>query len=481
MDSTNIAPLDYFSMIRRRRVEWLTPILASALVGWLLVKYLPREYRSSTTIGVTAALVSPSLISQTTPFDNQERMRAIQQQLLSVPILARVARAEGASESQVTRRMTQLRNAISITVPEPVAATNEPRRLDTFVIIYTDAEPELAQRIANRLASVFVEENSKVRTERANDTTAFIDAQLAASQVRMTELEARLRRSKEAHVGQLPEQTQANLQTLAGLRQQIVANATPPAVSATGSRSSSARSTPSTGTPSTSPRQRPASRGRRLGRSARLDARARSGGCAGDLHRPASGCAAAQGGARLGPPRRADRASAAGGRSPGPPGAQSRLSTARRRTRDCRGPGSRDLDRDGQETQRLIKAYQARVEAAPMVEQQLATIERDYALERQQYTDLSSKQRAATISASVERNRSGERFSVLEPATFPTEPLKPVPMRIMLGSLLAGLCLGAALTLGREYLDTSVHDERDIREASICRSSAASSTSRPDI
>jgi succinoglycan biosynthesis transport protein ExoP len=226
MDSTRIAPLDYFSMIRRRRWTWITPILASALVGWLLVKYLPREYKSSTTIGVTAALVSPSLISQATPFDNQERMRAIQQQLLSGPMLSRVARAEGASETQMTRRIAQLRSNISITVPEPVAATNEPRRLDTFVINYVDSQPEGAQRVANRLASVFVEENSKVRTERANDTTAFIDAQLAASQVRMTELEARIRRSKEAHVGQLPEQTQANLQTLSGLRQQMVANAT---------------------------------------------------------------------------------------------------------------------------------------------------------------------------------------------------------------------------------------------------------------
>src|SRR6185369_10743797 len=196
------------------------------VAGWLLVNYLPREYKSTTTIGVTAALVSPNLIGQTTPFDNQERMRAIQQQLLSVPILARVAREEGATETQVERRMSQLRSGISITVPEPVANTNEPRRLDVFVINYTDSTPERAQRIANRLASAFVEESSKVRTERANDTTAFIAAQLAASQVRMTELEARLRRSKEAHIGQLPEQTQANLQTLAGLRQQIVANAT---------------------------------------------------------------------------------------------------------------------------------------------------------------------------------------------------------------------------------------------------------------
>jgi capsular polysaccharide biosynthesis protein len=100
-----------------------------------------------------------------------------------------------------------------------------------------------------------------------------------------------------------------------------------------------------------------------------------------------------------------------------------------------------------------------------MVEQQLASIERDYSLERQQYSDLSAKLRAATIAASVERDRSGERFAVLEPATLPTEPLRPVPMRVMLVSLLVGLCLGAALTLGREYLDTSVRDERDIRDA----------------
>jgi polysaccharide biosynthesis transport protein len=464
MDSTNIAPLDYFSMIRRRRWTWITPILASALVGWLLVKYLPREYKSSTTIGVTAALVSPSLISQTTPFDNQERMRAIQQQLLSVPILARVARAEGASESQVTRRMTQLRSAISITVPDPVAATNEPRRLDTFVINYTDAEPELAQRIANRLASVFVEENSKVRTERANDTTAFIDAQLAASQVRMTEFEARLRRSKEAHVGQLPEQTQANLQTLAGLRQQIVANAT-------------------------------LARGERDRLSVierQIDAIDRNTvDEPGGNGRPAEGVVSAE--ARVSTLER-DLAAAQAtytDRHPDVVRLKEELVSARRDAQNVRQQpaadrlarlgrnpayqqlvGERelsrtriaDLDRDGQETQALIKAYQARVEAAPMVEQQLATIERDYALERQQYTELSSKQRAATISASVERDRSGERFSVLEPATFPTEPLKPVPMRIMLGSLLAGLCLGAALTLGREYLDTSVHDERDIRD-----------------
>jgi protein tyrosine kinase modulator len=463
MDSTHISPLDYLSMIRRRRWTWITPLLASALVGWVLVKYLPHEYKSSTTIGVTAALVSPSLISQTTPFDNQERLRAIQQQLLSGPMLARVARAEGAPESQLTRRIAQLRDNISISVPEPVAATNEPRRLDTFLISYVDPLPEGAQRIANRLASVFVEENSKVRTERANDTTAFIDAQLASSQLRMTALESRLRRSKEAHVGQLPEQTQANLQTLAGLRQQIVANAT-------AGRSERDRLSLIERQIDAIDRNTVDEPGAARPADSLLTAEARVSGLEKDL-------AAAQAVytdkhpdvMRLKEELTSARRDAQTARQPTP----DRLARLGRNAgyqqligeRDLSRARIADLDRDSQETQQLIKAYQARVEAAPMVEQQLAAIERDYALERQQYSDLSAKQRAAIIAASVERDRSGERFAVLEPATYPTEPLKPVPMRVMLASLFAGLCVGVVLTLGREYLDTSVHDERDIRDA----------------
>jgi capsular polysaccharide biosynthesis protein len=99
-----------------------------------------------------------------------------------------------------------------------------------------------------------------------------------------------------------------------------------------------------------------------------------------------------------------------------------------------------------------------------MVEQQLAAIERDYNLEKQQYSDLTSKQRAASMNANVERNRSGERFEVLETASLPDSPIKPIPMRVWLGSIIAGLVLGAGLTLLREYFDGSVHDERELRD-----------------
>ena len=42
--------------------------------------------------------------------------------------------------------------------------------------------------------------------------------------------------------------------------------------------------------------------------------------------------------------------------------------------------------------------------------------------------------------------------------------MKPVPLRVMLLSIVVGICVGAALTLGREYLDRSVHDVRDLKD-----------------
>jgi len=125
----------------------------------------------------------------------------------------------------------------------------------------------------------------------------------------------------------------------------------------------------------------------------------------------------------------------------------------------------RDLERDQADAQAQVARYQARIEAAPMVEQQLTTIQREYDFEKQQYSELSAKQRTASIAASVERNRSGERFEVLDAATLPTAPVKPVPLRVWLGSILGGLVVGAGLTLLREYVDSSVHDERELRDA----------------
>ena len=468
MEETHVHALDYLSVFRRRKWWLIVPIVASIAVGALLVRYLPKQFRSSATVAVAASGVSTTLVGQSAPFDNEERLRAVSQQLLSASTLSRVAREENLTDNgSQDGGVGRLRSAVTIAVPDPVATTNEPRHLDSFIVAYSDSDPARAQRVTNRLANVFVDESSKTREQRAEHTSAFIASQLAASQARLADLEARLRRAKESHIGQLPEQTGANLQTLSGLRQQMDANAT--SLRGEQDRLSMIERqleglkdggtdvivAPRGGGPvtesATSPESRVLSLQRELG-TARLTytekhpevirlqeelATARKEAAAEHL-RPA-----------------ADRAARVQ-QDPAYRQLASDRETSRLRIREL---GRADAD-----IRRQIGVYQSRVESAPMVEQQLASVQRDYDLEKQQYSDLSSKLHAASMAESVERNRRGEQFTVLYPASYPADPVKPVPLRVMLLSIVAGICLGAALTLGREYFDRSVHNVRELRD-----------------
>jgi len=464
MEEIHVHALDYLSVVRRRKWWLVAPIVSSVFVGLALVRFLPKEYRSTTTLGVAAPIVSPSLVNQTTLLDNQERMRAMSQQLVSLPILARVVREERlGSGAPNDPQIARLRRSIDITVPEPVANTNEIRRLDTFVVSFTDGDPARAQRIANRLATVFVDENSKLRAEHAEDTSAFIATQFRASQVRLADLEARLRKAKEAHMGRLPEQTPANLQTLSGLRQQLEANAT--ALRSEQDRlsmverqleglkqgSSDVVFVPRGNEAALPPENRVVTLQREL-----AAARAVYTDKHPEVQRLEKELANARKDVITERQRPvADRL------------AQLQTDPAYRQLvadREMARLRIRELQRAVSDAQRQIGQYQARVEAAPMVEQQLATVQRDYDLEKQQYSELSAKLHASTIAENVERNRSGEQFTILYPASYPTEPTKPVPWRVMLIAIASGICLGGALTLGREYLDRSVHDVHELKD-----------------
>ena len=81
-----------------------------------------------------------------------------------------------------------------------------------------------------------------------------------------------------------------------------------------------------------------------------------------------------------------------------------------------------------------------------------------------QYNDLSANLRKATMAENVERNRRGEQFMLLYAASYPNAPIRPVPLRVLLIAIAAGICVGAGLTLMREYFDRSVHDARDIKD-----------------
>lgn len=464
-------PLDYVSVLRRRRWWLVAPILLSVVVGVLLLAFLPRQYQSTATIGVSLPTMTGQVISDNQRVTLEERIRAINQVLTSATVLERVAHEEGMDQKMKAADAVQaLRARIKVTTPPP--DPNLPQGMvEEFFLNYTDGRPDLSQRITNRIADAFVDETTRKREVRAEETSAFVGMQVNASKQRLDDLEAKLRNARESYMGALPEQTQANLQMATGLQQQLESTVTAlrgeedrlslverqlssieaGATAAAATPSGDAASAPSLATPAAV-------------RVIQLEhdlAAARNTYT--DKHPEVI---------RLKEELAAARADAAADASKPE---EERIATLRvdptfnslRKERDDSKLRVASLQRQQQQIQSQIAMYRTRVESAPRVEQAMATLQREYDLEKQQYGELNTKLHNAEMAESVERNQGGERFTVLAHAPLPDQPSSPNTQRLMLVTVLLGICLGAGAALGREYLDRSVYDTRSLADLDL--------------
>jgi polysaccharide biosynthesis transport protein len=98
------------------------------------------------------------------------------------------------------------------------------RKLSAFNIYYSSHNAKTAQLTTTELANLFITENLEERQKRSEDTTTFLEDQLNQARAKLAAQEAKMRAFKDQHLGELPTQTQSNLQILAGLQNQLGAN-----------------------------------------------------------------------------------------------------------------------------------------------------------------------------------------------------------------------------------------------------------------
>ena len=171
--TTNDEPVfDPLAVARRRMWSLALPLAAGAVVGLLLVLLLPREYVAAATIVVTTPTVSADLTKSSQP-DPSERARAVSQELLSLPVIAEVAKEEkmltGANDDDVIAGI-RARTTVSLPV-KALVSRGDP---DTFVVSYAGPSADEAQRVTNRLLKVFIERDGNNRQSRAKETAAFL-------------------------------------------------------------------------------------------------------------------------------------------------------------------------------------------------------------------------------------------------------------------------------------------------------------------
>jgi polysaccharide chain length determinant protein (PEP-CTERM system associated) len=137
---------------------------------------------------------------------------------------------------------------------------------------------------------------------------------------------------------------------------------------------------------------------------------------------------------------------------------------ARRRTLDTLDAELERLKKEEADIRQSIATYEQRLESTPERQQEYNLITRDYQAAKDLYDGLLKRYEEAQFAASVETDRQGERFRILEPALPPAGPAAPNRVRLMILGLLLALAATAVAVIVAEQLDTSFHSVDDLRQ-----------------
>ncbi len=446
----------------RRRWWFLSIACGVAIATVAVVSQLPRRYVSEATLLVVQQQVPERYVVSTTTTGVSEALQAMTQDVLSRGRLEAIIAefdlyAEERKSLAPERVIERMRKNIGI---EATESNPDRRSVNAFKISFAAAEPETAQRVTTRLASLFISENLKTRTDQASNTAGFLKAQLTEAQSKLAEQERRISQFKSQHLGELPEQQQGNLAILAGLQTQLQNTA------AAMSRAEQQRvyleslvrgfenmAAPSPDSPATPDApQTPAPVKAAEDELAGLRAEQRRLATVYTRSHPdviKNAAAVQRAEAELARVRAAYPPPPAGGAArssaPTPQNLQQQTSLAQVKSQlDANRVESAALAKDYRNLQAEVEKYQQRLNQTPVREQQMATVLRDHELLKQDYADLLKKKLEAELATSLEKEQAGQQFRLVDTPNLPTVPVSPKRAKLSLLGALAGLVLGAA-------------------------------------
>jgi polysaccharide chain length determinant protein (PEP-CTERM system associated) len=459
---------DYISILQRRWVLITILAIVGAGAGYLASRVVPKRFTSKTLVLVQQPSVPSDLVKPVISDNSNQRLAAMQEQILSRSGLEPVIREFGLYNEDVNRvpmdlLVEQLRTAITITPIMPMAETRS-QNLPGFTIAVVFRDPHLAQQICAKITSMFLAEHVQERQDQGDLTTQFLGGQLQDAKAKLDQQDAKLAAFKRRYLGSLPDEEQTNLNLLAGLTSQLEAS-----TQALGraqqdkSFSESVLSQQLAAWQATQAGQNPESLEQQLGalQAQLVTLQSKYTNDHPDVIKLQNDIATMKHQIE-----EADQQKKSGGAEK-----QAKTLTEPSQIQQLRAQIRQDdqvtKERTSQQEdiQKQIALYQARVQSSPAVEQEYKELTRDYQTALEFYNDLLKKRDQSAMANDLERSQQGEQFRVLDPANFPSEPSFPKMPYFVGGGFAGGLALGLVLSLLLEMQNTSLRSERDVELA----------------
>ena len=456
-------------VVRIVRARWwviLLPFAIGAAGGLVAFSQLPVKYRSETLIMVVPQQIPDTYVKPTMVSRIEDRLPTIYEQILSRSRLERIISDFDLYKELRTRAVMEdvvqtMRAAIEVKLEGK----------ESFRVEYTSHDPATAQRVTDRLASLFIEENLKDREHQAESTSQFLESQLEDAKKRLLAQEQKLEEYRRRHAGQLPSQLAGNLQSIQNAQLQL--QALGESVNRARERRllierqiADAESLPLAPVVPSLPGKGPEGGGVTAAQQleaakAQLDSmRQRYTEDHPDvraLQRTIRDLQAKAAEEAARPPR-----TAAAPRNPLEAAAEKRVKDLQAELQVI----DHQIATAQAEEARLrgvIGSIQAKVDVVPTRESELVELTRDYTTLQETYASLLAKREESKLAANLERQQIGERFRVLDPASYPEKPSNQKQrLGVLAGGAMAGLVLGIALVGFREYRDCTFRSEDDV-------------------
>jgi polysaccharide chain length determinant protein (PEP-CTERM system associated) len=438
-----ITPEMAIDIIVRRRWVIMAPFSVALILGIYFSIVMPRIYEAKTMILVEGQRVPQNYVQSVVTEDTAQRITTISQQILSRTNLEKIIKDfnlfsdPSLSKWYIEDQVANLRERISVDVIRDAR-----RATEAFTISFKGRDPEKVMRVANGLATYFIDENLKARESQAIGTSSFLESELETMRLRLEQLEEKIKEYRRTNMGELPEQLETNLRILERLqedlsdRQQSLRDAR--------SRLSELNSQATSREPSVvvisgnqqASNQENASPAELRAQLEALQSRYTEKHP--DIQRLKKQIADLE--------ARAESAS-----QNGSSGSTNRIPFEMRQQISDAQREAQLIEGEIEALRAQISDYQNRVENIPRREQELLGLRRDYENIQTTYESLLTRKLEADIAVNMERKQKGEQFRIVDPARVPQRPIEPNLKKLFLFTIAGGLGLGLGIAILLEF------------------------------
>jgi len=455
---------DYLDIVRRRRWAIIIPACAIFFLAFVVTLVLPRIYQSASTILIEEQDIPPEYVRTTVTGYAEQRLQSISQRVMSSQNLNQVInrfrlypelRKKLTSDEVIDIMRKDIRfAAISVDVVDRSRGGSPTPMTIAFTLSYEGRNPQTVQQVANVLASLYLEENLKVRKERATEASKFLNDETVTLQEQLAKVDAGIARFKEKHVNELPELVNINIQTLDRVERDIdmLKQHLRTGKEREGFLQSQLAAIPVDASSqdrillkelkaklvqlkSTYSEKHPDVKKMRT-EIVELERKVKTVPPRSD------------GGQRFQPDDQPD--------NPAYVTYSAQLSSVQAEIAT--------LQRQIADLERRRNDYYKRIEASPKVEEEYKLLMAERNNIQAKFDDLMKKTMEARVAQGLEKEQMGERFTIIDPARLPEKPVKPNVPAILLIGLFLGVGGGVGTAALKEYNDRSVRDPKTLTD-----------------